>query len=75
MPLIVATTFAQQPSATHQGSARTPLGPIYSMSVTNIKKNCRPQEIKYSLLDHLDLFFKRQGSTFVSTFVSWFLKV
>jgi hypothetical protein len=28
MPLIVATTFAQQPSATHQGSARTPLGPI-----------------------------------------------
>jgi hypothetical protein len=27
MPLIVATTLAQQPSATHQGSAPTPLGP------------------------------------------------
>ena len=26
MPLIVATTFAQQPSATHQGSARKLLG-------------------------------------------------
>ena len=29
MPLIVATTFAQQPSPRHQGSACTPLGPIW----------------------------------------------
>jgi hypothetical protein len=33
MPLIVATTFAQQPSATHQGSARTPLGPKVAFEV------------------------------------------
>ena len=33
MPLIVTTTFAQQPSATHQGSARTPLGPILCLTL------------------------------------------
>ena len=34
MPVIVATTFAKQPSATHQGSARSLLGTIIPTNTT-----------------------------------------
>jgi hypothetical protein len=60
MPLIVATTFAQQPSAMHQGSARTPVGPICLSLAQIIKISSK----HYQIIEFL-LIFKLQY------FVAW----
>ena len=50
MPLIVATTFAQQPFAMHQGSARTLLRPIENRNVWKRQANRLLQKFPYKFL-------------------------